>query len=69
MKITIETDDGSARWVGIFSFVLGSILILLSFIVSVETEVIFAPLMIIILASILFLLGIFLICKSMGNNS
>ena len=69
MKITIETNDRSARWIGILSFVLGGILILLSFIVSVETEVIFAPLMIIILASILLFTGLFLVSNSMRKSS
>lgn len=67
MKITIETNDRSARWIGIISFILGGILILMSFVVSVETEVIFTPLLIIILASILLFLGLFLISESMRN--
>jgi len=64
MKITIETSDSSSRILGIFSFILGSILILISLFAATITNFIF-PILLIIVSAILLFLGILLVIKSM----
>jgi len=67
MKIIIEMGGKSAGVLGIVLFVLGGILVLLSLIASITTNFVFALLLVIAAAMLLFL-GIFLISKSMNTE-